>query len=195
MGEKELTETLNHRLLKLLGVKYLNKVGCRLVTTEVWIIGDWSIEDQLTKDTDNKRVIDVVGLYDQPLYQVVKTYPNGYEEKKRVGTKQVSKGIEVKVSRQDFKNGYVCTGLNYHYLLTPKDMVSLREIPKHVGLLEYDPKIHPADCYIKIRRRPTFQQTRQTTQGYLTFRITDRQHGAYMDIVRDQITQLTNLKK
>ena len=117
-----MTETLNHRLLKLLGVKYLNKVGCRLVTTEVWIIGDWSIEDQLTKDTDNKRVIDVVGL------------------------------------------------------------------------LEYDPTIHPADCYIKIRRRPTFQQTRQSLQAYLTFRITDRQHGAYMDIVRDQITQLTNLK-
>ncbi len=189
-----MTETLEHRLLKLLGVKYLHKVGCRLVTTEVWVIGDWTIEDTMTRDTDKKRVIDVVGLYDQPIYEVVKTYPTGYQEKRSNGTKQVSKGIEVKISRQDFKTGYVCTGLNYHYLLTPKDMVSLKEIPKHVGLLEYDPKIHPADCYIKIRRRPTFQQTRQSTQGYLEGRIVERQHGAYMDIVRDQIQQLTKPK-
>jgi hypothetical protein len=187
-----MTETLEHRLLKLLGVKYLHKVGCRLVMTEVWIFRSWDKIDDLTQKMDNKCVIDVAGLYDQPIFRDKRIYANGYVEREKVGVRQVSKGIEVKVSRQDFRNGFVCTGLNYHYVLVPQNLIELREVPSHIGILEYDPMIHPVDCYIRIKRRPKYQKTTDSQKNILENRIIERQHGAYMDIVRDQINILIN---
>jgi len=185
-----LTETREHRLLKLLGVKYLHKVGCRLVMTEVWVFRSWNKIDNLTQEMDNKCVIDVAGLYDQPVFRDKRVYANGYVEREKVGVRRVSKGIEVKVSRQDFRNGFVCTGLNYHYVLAPQNLVELREVPSYIGVLEYDPMLHPLDCYIRIKRRPKYQETTDTQKSVLENRIIERQHGAYMDIVRDQINLL-----
>lgn len=50
----------------------------------------------------------------------------------------ILRGIEVKVSRSDFRNGFVCSGCNYHYLLTPMRLVAPYEVPKGVGLIEYN---------------------------------------------------------
>lgn len=50
----------------------------------------------------------------------------------------VLRGVEVKVSRSDFRNGFVCSGCNYHYLLTPMRLVAPYEVPTGVGLIEYN---------------------------------------------------------
>jgi hypothetical protein len=50
----------------------------------------------------------------------------------------IIRGIEVKVSRSDFRNGFICSGCNYHYILAPMRMLAPYEIPKGVGLIEYN---------------------------------------------------------
>ncbi|MCK4438461.1 hypothetical protein KAV47_05260, partial [Candidatus Bathyarchaeota archaeon] len=50
----------------------------------------------------------------------------------------VLRGVEVKVSRGDFRNGFACTGCNYNYLLTPMRLVSPGVVPRGVGLIEYN---------------------------------------------------------
>jgi len=50
----------------------------------------------------------------------------------------VLRGIEVKVSRPDFKKGFVCSGCNYHYVLTPMRLVASYEVPKGIGLIEFN---------------------------------------------------------
>ncbi|NIN53507.1 MAG: hypothetical protein GTO23_10200 [Nitrososphaeria archaeon] len=50
----------------------------------------------------------------------------------------ILRGIEIKVSRSDFRNGFICSGCNYHYVLTPMRMLAPYEVPKGVGLIEYN---------------------------------------------------------
>ncbi len=50
----------------------------------------------------------------------------------------VLRGVEVKVSRGDYLNGFTCTGCNYNYLLTPMRLLSPIEVPGGVGLIEYN---------------------------------------------------------
>jgi hypothetical protein len=53
--------------------------------------------------------------------------------------------VEVKVSYADFKNGYADRGCNKHYILAPKGLLDPKvDLPKHVGLLEYDETVRPA---------------------------------------------------
>jgi hypothetical protein len=47
------------------------------------------------------------------------------------------RGIEVKVSYSDFRNGF-CIMPEYTYVLAPKGIVPVNELPKKVGLLEFD---------------------------------------------------------
>ncbi len=48
------------------------------------------------------------------------------------------RGVEIKVSRSDFLNGFCASGCHYHYLLTPMGLVKKYELPDHVGLLEFN---------------------------------------------------------
>jgi hypothetical protein len=96
-------------------------------------------------DLDNKKVIDVVGIglkyfptirrwlrqeeFDEFSLDSEERYEYGYN---------VLRGIEVKVSRGDFKNGFICTSCNYNYVLTPMKMISQSTLPKGVGLIEYN---------------------------------------------------------
>jgi hypothetical protein len=50
----------------------------------------------------------------------------------------VLRGIEVKVSKSDFKNGFICTSANYNYVLVPTKLVSPSIMPKGVGLIEFN---------------------------------------------------------
>ncbi|MHA2393873.1 MAG: hypothetical protein ACXAEX_18230 [Promethearchaeota archaeon] len=50
----------------------------------------------------------------------------------------ILKGVEVKTSRSDFKNGFICSGCNYHYVLTPVRLVAHYEVPEGVGLIEFN---------------------------------------------------------
>jgi hypothetical protein len=52
--------------------------------------------------------------------------------------------VEVKVSRADYLNGYAEKGCNKHYVLAPREMIAPSELPKHVGLVEYDERVRPA---------------------------------------------------
>jgi hypothetical protein len=96
-------------------------------------------------ELDNKKVIDVVGvglkyfrwkhrkiqdeLYDDFELVTPDQYEIGYN---------ILRGIEVKVSKSDFKNGFICFGTNYNYVLTPFKLISPSIIPKGVGLIEYN---------------------------------------------------------
>lgn len=127
MGESEL-----HYLLKMIGMAYLYNQNCNLVSTECYVFRNI---DELKHELDKHTYIDVLGVgkkfipyylrpNDKPLYS--KTYDD------------ILRGIEFKVSRSDFLNGFVATGCNYHYLLTPMRLINKNEIPNWFGLLEYN---------------------------------------------------------
>lgn len=116
---------------------------CHLVDTEVRLN---QIGLRRFHELDNHTVIDVCGVglkYSshgkksvqlQEAFQDfelvdVERYEFGYN---------ILRGIEVKVSRSDFRNGFICSGCNYHYLLTPMRLVARYEVPKGVGLIEYN---------------------------------------------------------
>jgi hypothetical protein len=96
-------------------------------------------------ELDNKKVIDVIGvgikyflwtrrkiqdeLYDDFALETPEQYEIGYN---------ILRGIEVKVSKSDFKNGFICTGTNYNYVLAPTKLISPSLLPKGVGLIEYN---------------------------------------------------------
>lgn len=94
---------------------------------------------------DNHMVIDVCGVG-------LKHLPHG---KKRMRQEEfpdfnlanprryefgynILRGIEVKVSRSDFRNGFICSGCNYHYVITPMRLVAPYEVPRGVSLIEYN---------------------------------------------------------
>lgn len=136
-----MSESPAHSFLKRVGAAFLYNQQCYLVDTEVKMnrlgLERWT-------DLDNHSVIDVLGVG-------LKYLPHG--RKRAFGDldgfslknpldyeygQNVTRGIEVKVSRPDFRNGFVCSGCNYHYLLAPMRLVSPREVPRWVGIIEYN---------------------------------------------------------
>ncbi len=96
-------------------------------------------------EQDNKKVIDVVGvglkyfpwkqrkIQDEDYDDFELSRPEQYE----IGY-NILRGIEVKVSKSDFKNGFVCTSANYNYVLAPTKLVSPSLVPRGVGLIEFN---------------------------------------------------------
>lgn len=103
-------ETKEHYLLKQVARVYLVEKGCYYVGTELYIDG-WGNNEYSTK-----RYIDCVGV-----------------DRKQI----TSYGIEVKVSKSDFKNGY-CARCQYTYIMCPKDMITPDDLPSYVGLIYVD---------------------------------------------------------
>ena len=139
MGESDL-----HAYLKKVGETWLINQGCFLTGFEV-PLNQLGLE-RFT-DLDNKMVIDVLGLglrygHDEEL--------KGPYESGRI----VSRGIEVKVSRSDFRNGFACSGCNYHYLLTPMRMIAPTEVPSGIGLIEYNKHKFSVDTSEDPQQRP-----------------------------------------
>ena len=91
---------------------------------------------------DNKKVIDVLGVGLR--YREPETRGEGFEgfdlgdPQRYLFGYNVLRGVEVKVSRSDYRNGFVCSGCNYNYVLTPTRLVSSRELPRGVGLVEFN---------------------------------------------------------
>lgn len=208
MGESDL-----HKYLKLLGIKYLDKQGCRLITTEIyvrksssdfWLNGDTELEKRaehynqyldgmeahLKKNhgSDSKWIIDILGIGEKNIMSNEDTTtPHGtYRTRKKVGTEITLRGIEVKVSRNDFLNGYAQTGLHFHYLLTPELLVKKSEIPKHVGLL-YWKKGDPSVYCVKRPRR--MELNKNMIEVYIKS-IYQRYHSQIMSMTRDQLKLL-----
>ena len=136
LGESEL-----HAFLKKIGVSFLLNQDCFLVDTEVPLS---RFGQRRIHELDEHHVIDVCGVgehFVKPqgiLYETI----NG----KRYEVRQnILRGIEVKVSREDFKNGFFCTGCNYNYLLTPMRLIGTGSLPPGVGLIEYNKYKFSAD--------------------------------------------------
>jgi hypothetical protein len=96
-------------------------------------------------ELDNHSVVDVCGVGLKYLPYGKTSFKQGDYEDIELKNPQrydygcnVLRGIEVKISRSDYRNGFICTGCNYHYLLTPMRLVAQHEIPKGVGLIEFN---------------------------------------------------------
>ncbi|NQT08506.1 hypothetical protein HQ586_05460 [Candidatus Bathyarchaeota archaeon] len=128
MGESDL-----HGFLKRVGAAFLLNQGCFLVDTEVPLS---RFGQTMLHDLDGHHVIDVCGVGER-FFRLregrEELGPGDYEV-----TQNILRGVEVKVSRGDFRNGFVCTACNFNYLLTPMRLVAPWEVPRGVGLVEYN---------------------------------------------------------
>lgn len=122
MGESDL-----HKLLKRVGMAWLYNQQCFMVADEIYVYKDYGERHEL----DNHYIMDVVGVGKKFINYVERTDINE-------SYKTLLRGIEVKISRGDFKNGFCTTGCNYHYVLTPMRLINKAELPIWVGLLEYN---------------------------------------------------------
>ena len=126
LGESEL-----HYLLKMVGMAWLYNQNCNLVATECYV---YKSGDEI-HELDRHHIIDVLGVGKRfiPYVDRIRSefmYNKSYDN--------ILRGLEVKVSRSDFKNGFVTSGCNYHYLITPMRLIAVHEIPNWFGLLEYN---------------------------------------------------------
>lgn len=158
-----MTETKEHRFLKEIGMAYLFNQNCFLVATEVNIKCRERIHT-----LDRGFFVDVCGVGE-------KYIPWTPWRKEQFGDKykyNVLRAIEVKVSRSDFKHGFICSGCNYHYLITPKGLVKPEEVPKGVGFITVDinnfhSKFYPSPTFrfafegVTIVRKPKFWTIKQ----------------------------------
>ncbi|MBL7167842.1 hypothetical protein ISS40_04150 [Candidatus Bathyarchaeota archaeon] len=128
MGESDL-----HGFLKRVGAAFLINQGCFLVDTEVPLS---RFGQTMLHDLDEHHVIDVCGVGER-FFRLregrEELGPGDYEV-----TQNILRGVEVKVSRGDFRNGFVCTACNFNYVLTPMRLVSPWEVPRGVGLVEFN---------------------------------------------------------
>jgi hypothetical protein len=144
------------------GSAFLLNQGCFLVETEVPLC---RFGQTMLHDLDCHRVIDVCGVGER-FFRLGdagdELGPGDYEV-----ARNILRGIEVKVSRSDFRNGFVCTACNYNYLLTPMRLVAPWEVPRGVGLVEYnrykfDAELDEEGCFrfrgLRVVRRPSFRR-------------------------------------
>lgn len=174
-----MTETDLHRFLKKVGMAYLYNQNCFLVATEVHISRGGQ---KRVSDLDNHFIIDVCGVGEKYIPDHERDYKKRSEEwmgrkvevRELVGQYKynIVRGIEVKVSREDFKTGFICSGCNYNYLMVPEGLVWTSEVPKKVGVIKVDPTSFTATftpaperrfyfAGLRILRKPTFQKVEQ----------------------------------
>jgi len=127
-------------LLTKFGYLHLRDKGCFEIATEVkvpyWTLRDWKNRQ------DRHFIIDLVGTswkYLPPYKQYTKKIKTDtHEWNHKVVKEPIIRGIEVKVSRGDFKNGFIHGGCNYNYLMTPKGLVEKNEVNTDIGIIEVD---------------------------------------------------------
>jgi hypothetical protein len=125
-----------HVFLKRVGAAFLINQGCFLVDTEVPLT---RFGQRRIGELDNHHIIDVCGVGER-----LSRAPRALTLEEGLGSydcevaENVLRGVEVKVSRSDFRGGLVCSGCNYHYVLTPMRLVSPWEVPRGVGLVEFN---------------------------------------------------------
>ncbi len=157
-----LVESDLHGFLKRVGSAFLLNQGCFLVDTEVPLC---RFGQTMLHDLDCHHVIDVCGVGER-FFRLGdagdELDPGDYEV-----ARNILRGMEVKVSRSDFRNGFVCTACNYNYLLTPMRLVAPWEVPRGVGLVEYnrykfDAELDEEGCFrfrgLRVVRRPSFRR-------------------------------------
>jgi hypothetical protein len=135
-------ESPRHLFLKNVAKAFLYNKGCYLVDTEVKLN---HLGLKRFHELDNHMVIDVCGVGLKYFPHSKRSLRQGDFHDFELANPQkyecgynVLRGIEVKVSRSDFRNGFICSGCNYHYILTPMRMLAPYEVPRGVGLIEYN---------------------------------------------------------
>jgi len=188
-----LVESPLHGFLKKLGMAFLLNQGCFIVDTEVplTVLGQRRLHD-----LDDHHVIDVCGVGEGFFAAEGEPYQDGQVAGTRGFelTHNVLRGIEVKVSRSDFRNGFVCSGCNYNYLFTPMRLVPPSALPRGVGLIEYNKhkfSVDPRDdgtCGLRglrVVRNPSFKrighQQLDNATSYMARRALGDRMGALLD--------------
>jgi len=140
-----MTQTLNSdrektAFLTKLGFLFLKKMGCYSIATEVHM----PIHNRLVEGQDAHFNIDILGISkkyipykEQKAHKVIMIGDNKFEGG-LIKYNNVLRGIEVKVSRNDFNNGFIHTACHYNYLLVPKGLVKPSEVHGSVGIIEAD---------------------------------------------------------
>ena len=143
MKDRQKTE-----LLTKIGYLQLKKMGCHIVSTEVkipwFLIPNIRSSDVYIKNKRHTR-IDLVGLEWEYL-PISKQYKIKYDSiigdkpiYKTIRKHEILRGIEIKVSRSDLKNGFIHLGCHYNYLMIPKGLIkSKSDIDNKVGIIEVD---------------------------------------------------------
>jgi hypothetical protein len=109
-------ETKAHFKLKEIGKYVLFQMGYKRFATEVYGMNGFDYKHS------RKTIIDIVGV-----------------KSERKGKEYIWKacGIEAKASLSDFRNGF-CSATALTYIIAPKGIIPLTELPKDVGLIEVD---------------------------------------------------------
>lgn len=162
-----MTETDLHRFLKEVGMAYLYNQNCFLVATEVSVSPS---RERHGSSLDQHFIIDVCGVGEKyiPLHLREQYEGIGISSEQKYKY-NVLRGIEVKVSRSDFKSGFICSGCNYNYLMVPEGLVWSYEVPKGIGIIKVDAENFVAKSYsdpafrfrfqgLRILRKPKFKQ-------------------------------------
>jgi hypothetical protein len=138
LEKAKLTDRQTTALLTKVGFLMLKKMGCYAISTEIKL----TMRDHLLHDADKHYIIDVLGVskkyipYKEQKNEKVKYGEVEYDQK--IKFNNILRGFEIKVSRSDFKNGFIHTGCNYNYLLIPKGLIEHSEVSSSVGIIEVD---------------------------------------------------------
>ncbi len=196
-----------HLFLKNVGKAFLYNQGCYLVDTEVKLN---QLGLKRFDELDSHTVIDVCGaglkyfphskrrLRQEDFHNFDIANPQKYEY-----GYNIIRGIEIKVSRSDFRNWFICSGCNYHYVLTPMRMLASYEVPKGVGLIEYNRykfscELNIDESYelsnrafhlndLRVVKRPVFRNIPQFQIDNAIARMTGHQRKRDLENVQPQI--------
>lgn len=132
-------ETETHFMLKEISKYILFNMGYTRLATEVGSMYSCDLGNS------SKNVIDAVGLK-----KTGKLIPNsGY----RYDYRWSMCGMEAKASLSDFRNGF-CMAPAIIYIIAPKGIIPLAELPERVGLIEVDfdklsikQKVNKINCF------------------------------------------------
>jgi hypothetical protein len=164
-------ESPEHKHLKSVAVLWLLNQGCFIADTEVPLS---QVGLSRYTELDNKTVIDAVGVWLRfNACNGKGEASDDFDPGSLTGAEAgecVLRGVEVKVSRGDFRAGFACSGCNYHYILTPLRLLAPSEVPRGVGLIEYNKhkwaceldEDHPDHPYkitgLRVLKHPTFRE-------------------------------------
>jgi hypothetical protein len=148
---------------------FLKKCNCHVIAPEVTV---HRVGLRYRNDLDSHYTIDVLGIGKKylPLDKQVRS-EDGLSVKRY---RDIIRGIEIKVSRSDFKNGFIQSGCSYHYLMTPRGLVAQSEVPRGIGLIEVDVENFSWRRYnmlylfsgLEVTRKPTYVEMDEVLFGY-----------------------------
>ncbi len=195
-----MTETDLHKLLKDIGMAYLYNQNCFLVATEVTISRGGQ---KKLSPLDAHFIIDVCGVGEKYIPLAARIHPDTTDYESDEYKYNVVRGIEVKVSRSDFKSGFICSGCNYNYLMVPEGLVWSCEVPKELGIIKIDEKAFSATFEaqptfrfsfegLRIVRKPTFKQIEQYQIDNAISSIAKRSSRELINRVAEKLTVKEN---